>query len=496
MITRESIKAVIAQRLAAHGSLDAWARLNGFEPAAHHRLINSHLEAVDRGDIRKLMILLPPGSAKSTYASVLFPPWYLNRASGRTVLACSYAYTLIENFARRARNLVEQNSTKSKNLSYALRADARAAGDWETTNGGRYFCAGVGAGIAGHRADIGIIDDPIGSREDADSDSQRQKAWDWYLFDFKPRLKPNAAQVIIMTPWHVDDLRGRLLNSSESEGWHTLRVPFFCDSADDPLGRSIGDMLWPEWFKPEMFSKDARVANALYQCSPVAECGNFFDRDSIRPYQRDELPPERELSIFVASDHALGTKEHNDFTCMVPCGVDADGTIWVLPDIVWSKMDTKVAVDRMFEMIKRRAPIYWWAGKDHIESSIGPFLRDRMRNEHVWSCLVPVAPGRRDKRSRAQSINGLMREGRVRFPTFATWWPQAHAELMAFDAGVHDDFVDCLALLGLGISSMRRGSRVVPAPQRSLFGGRLTYARVLETDEHERRRQRQALYTY
>lgn len=494
MATKEEARNILARRLEATKSLDAWARLNDFEPARHHSLINAYLERVERGEIKKLMIFLPPGSAKSTYASVLFPPWYLNRKAGRTILACSYSYTLIETFARRARNIVELNSKHHKNLCYVLSPDVRAAGDWETTNRGRYFCAGVGAGIAGHRADLGLIDDPVGSREDADSDLQRQKTWDWYLFDFKPRLKPGAAQVLIMTRWHVDDLAGRLLDpaNNEHEGWVILRIPFFADEENDILGRAKGELLWPEWFKPEQFSSDARVANALYQCTPVAESGNFFDVNTFNPYSRDELPRESELSIYVASDHALGLKEANDFTCIIPCGVDADGVVWILPDVFWSRVDTKIAVDEMFRVIERRKPIYWWAGKDHIESSIGPFIKHRMREESVFSCLVSVPPGRRDKRSRAQSINGLMRAGKVRFPVFAPWWPAAYKELASFDAGVHDDFVDALAILGQEICSMRKHQRTVTPKLEPIFGRPLTYDWLKRNDtitfERERRR--------
>ena len=466
-ISLQDAAALLLERKKVLSSLDAWARANDFEPAPHHKLINENLEAVERGEIKKLMLFLPPGSAKSTYASVLFPPWFLARKVGRTILACSYSYTLVESFGKRCRNIIE---THHKDLNISLKSDSRAAGEWETTNCGRYFCAGVGAGISGHRADLGVIDDPVGSREDADSEVYREKLWQWYLADFKPRLKPHAPQVLIMTRWHEDDLAGRLLDpkNNEHNGWHVVSLPFYAKE-NDALGRQPGERLWATWFTDEMFSSDARTANSLYQCSPVADGGNFFSKETFLPYSLGELPNLSELSIYCASDHALSKLETGNSTVHIPAGVDAEGTLWILPDVFWAKVDGLEQVEAMFDLIQRREPIFWWAGADHIEKAIGPFLKLKMWEEGVFASLVSVPPGRRDKRSRAQAIKGMCDAGRVRFPKFARWWPDAERQLLAFDAGTEDDFVDAFAVLGQGLMSMRRGKKTAaPKPDLSL----------------------------
>ena len=253
----------------ARRSMAAWSELNGFVPAKHHHLIISELEAVTRGDCKRLMMLVPPGSAKSTYSSVLFPPWYLAQKADATILACSYAKDLAMTFGRRCRNLVDLHSPI---LKYELKSDTKAADEWETSNGGRYFCSGVGSGIAGHRADLAFIDDYLGSQEDADSKTIRDKHWLWYWNDFWPRLKPEAAQVIIANRRHEDDLVGRLMQS-EGARWKVIRLPMLAE-ADDPLGRSPGERLWPEWFTDEMVTTARRVPRTwagLYQQRPAPE---------------------------------------------------------------------------------------------------------------------------------------------------------------------------------------------------------------------------------
>src|SRR6202166_2951247 len=182
----------------------------GIVPAQHHRLLIEHLEALERGDILKLMVWMPPASAKSTYTSILFPPWYMGRNPKEPVLGVSNTTELAERFSRRARNLTAGALYRNV-FGFGCSEDTQAAGSWENERGGEFFAAGIGSAIAGRRAKLGLIDDPIKSREEADAERTRQKHWDWYLNDFLPRLLPNASQCIIQTRWHEDDLSGRIL---------------------------------------------------------------------------------------------------------------------------------------------------------------------------------------------------------------------------------------------------------------------------------------------
>lgn len=166
-------------------------------PARHHRLLLDKLEAVERGDILRLMIFMPPGSAKSTYASILFPPWYLGRNPEKSVIGASHAGELAERFGRRVRNVVGSEPFK-RVFGFGLSGDNAAAGRWETERGGEYYAVGVDASVTGRRADLGIIDDPVKGRAEADSDTIRNRTWDWYKADFWPRLKPGGRIVLIM----------------------------------------------------------------------------------------------------------------------------------------------------------------------------------------------------------------------------------------------------------------------------------------------------------
>lgn len=436
----------LLERRAIRNDLNKWAEHCGFAPALHHRVINRELEAVERGENKYLIICTPPGSAKSTYTSKLFPPIFIGRRSGRSILATSYSKDLVVGFGRWCRNIIEQQSTV---LGYSLNQDSRAADDWETSNGGHYFCAGVGAGIAGHRADLGLIDDPIGSEEEAQSKLQRDKVYDWYVNDFVPRLKPNAGRVIIANRRHEDDLVGRIL-AKEPGRWRVIKFPRVAVEDNDLLGRKVGDRLWPEWFTQEQ--TDEAMANprasGLEQQEPSPDSGDFFKADWLREYTIDDLAKvEDELLIYASSDHTVSKKQDADLTCIGAFGVDRKKNIYILPDIIWKRMDTKEAVDSMIALAKRRRPLAWAAEGAHIEKAIGPFLREEMNLHGVYFSIEELSSSK-DKRTKAQSIQGRMATGKVFFPAFASWWPAARREVLMFDNGKNDDFVDFLANIG------------------------------------------------
>ena len=158
----------------------------------------------------RLMVCLPPGAGRVTYVSMVFPAWFLGRNPKKSIIAASHTQELAERFGRRVRNIYASPAHRNV-FGVSVAADSGAAGRWETEQGGEYFATGVGGSVAGRRADLGIIDDPVRSREDADSDLRRERVWEWYINDFVPRLKPGAGQIVVSTRWHEDDLAGRLL---------------------------------------------------------------------------------------------------------------------------------------------------------------------------------------------------------------------------------------------------------------------------------------------
>lgn len=451
----------------------SWCQLIGHQPAKHHDLIIQKCQEVTESPTPRYVILLfPPGSAKSTYTSSDFPPWYLGKRPGSCILACSYAATLAESFGRRGRNYVDQYSTE---LGYALKSDSKAAGEWETTNGGRYFCAGVGTGIAGHRADLGLIDDPLGSQEDADSKLMRDKQWEWFLGDFWPRLKPNASIIIIANRRHEDDLIGRLIDPANASfspippsKWEVLRIPFFAEEGD-PLGRQIGERLWPEWFTEDMAEGvrllPARTRSGLYDQNPAPEEGDYFKREWLIGYTRDDydkLMQEESLRVYGAADFAVSEEKDANRTCIGGGALSSNRLLYILPDLFWKIAGPKEVIAAYTSFLERRSPQTFVAEKGHISKAWGPFFEESMLDQGIYAYIKEVTPSRA-KDVRARSFQGLCAMGRVRFPKFCSWWSAAEHEMLTFPGGKTDDFVDFLAHLGMEVSLMLR-STVIQKP--------------------------------
>lgn len=410
----------------------------------HHKLLLSRLEAVERGEVTRLMVLMPPGSAKSTYASTLFPAWYMARHPTHAVIAASHTAELAERFGRRVRNIVAEHS---ETLGIALSPDNQAAGRWETTQQGEYFAAGILGPITGRRADLVIIDDPVKSRVEADSETVSERVWEWWKSDLSTRLKPGARVVLIMTRWSEHDLGGRLLDDMRAGGdeWEVLRLPMEAEFGD-PLGRVIGEPLWPEWFTDGMrrtAKRDARTWSALYQQSPAPETGSYFLKDWLHPVA--SMPPRESMKIYGGSDYAV-TSDGGDYTVHAVVGVDSDGKLWLL-DIWRGQAASDVWVEAFCDLVRQWKPIGWAEEQGQIRAGIGPFLTKRQRERSAYVARHDF-PTRGDKAVRAQSIRGRMAVDGLRIPEGAEWRTDFENELMSFPVGKHDDQVDALGLVG------------------------------------------------
>jgi len=200
-IDHEAIDCVLAQK-----SLDDYARkLLEFEPARHHRFLNKNLEKVESGEINRMMVFMPPGYAKSSYASVAFPGWFLGRNPTKSIICASHAKDLAEGFSRKVRNWV---GTKEyfQIFPIELAKDSKSVSRWqiifendenEKKRGAEYYAVGVESSVTGKRGDGAIIDDPVKGMKEALSDVVKKATWEWYLSDLRTRLKPNAFIIII-----------------------------------------------------------------------------------------------------------------------------------------------------------------------------------------------------------------------------------------------------------------------------------------------------------
>lgn len=447
------VKAAIElqRRRAIRGSLTEWCTEAlapvGLAPALHHRLLIRELEAVARGEINRLMVLMPPGSAKSTYASDLFPAWFLAQRPNLRIIGASNTADLAGSFSRRVRGRIREHSSL---LGYGLGREAEEL--WSTTNGGEYRAAGVGGVITGLRADLGLIDDPVKGRQEADSEVVQQRVWDWYWGDFYTRLKPGAAQVLIMTRWSEGDLGGRL-EEAEGDKWRIIRLPAIAE-AGDMLGRKPGEFLWGDddygfgaKLRDDFISLSnagrARDWSALYQQRPSPESGDYFKREWIRPVAK--MPPRDHLRVYMGSDYAV-TADGGDYTVHVVMGLDLDGRLWLL-DLWRGQASSDVWVEAFCDLVKQWQPIGAAEETGQIRAGIGPFLDRRMRERKAYVARKQF-PTRGDKSVRAQSIRGRMALEGLHIPADAEWRADLEAEMMAFPAGKHDDQVDALGLVG------------------------------------------------
>lgn len=229
------------------------------------------------------MINMPPRHGKSELASRRFPAWYLGQQPGKSIIAASYNSDLATDFGRQVRNILDSQEHAAL-FGAQLADDNRAANRWSTTAGGHYVAAGVGTAITGRGADILLIDDPLKDREEADSELQRGKVWDWYTSTAYTRLAPGGRIIVIQTRWHEDDLSGRLLTEQERGGdkWDVLQLAAI---------NQHGEPLWPEFYPLPVLERyrsvlPARDWSALYQQTPTPDEGDYFKREWFRYYKR------------------------------------------------------------------------------------------------------------------------------------------------------------------------------------------------------------------
>lgn len=449
----------------ARADLNAFARhVTDHIPATHHRFMNARLMAVARGEIKRLMLLCPPGSAKSTYASLLFPAWYLGNNPTHNVIAASHTTSFAESWGRKVRNLF---GSPDWPFHVKLASDSQAAGYWSTSQGGEYYAVGVGAAVTGRRGDCIICDDPLKGREDAESEVVREKLWDWWRADLHTRLKPTGAIVLIQTRWHADDLAGRILGTDydgrsgridgqDGERWHVVSLPALAE-ANDPLGRTPGEALWPNWYSKEYLLAERHLQgeynwSSLYQQRPSPAKGGFFQRDWFQFY--DIAPNVSSLRIYGASDYAVSAGR-GDHTVHMIVGVDRDDNLYVL-DLWRGQVDAAAAVDQWADMVSKWRPTRWYEDKASFEKTLAPFLDARQRELGIY-CHREALACSQNKEQRAGAIAGRASQRKVFLPSRKPWVHDLLSELLVFPNGKWDD--QCLAPETL--ITMADGSRKV-----------------------------------
>lgn len=463
------------------------------EPQLHHRYLIAKLQDVADGYINRLMVFMPPGSAKSTYASVLYPPWYLGRHEDGKVITASYGQKLSRRFGKKARNILYSDEYRAI-FGYGLSGGNAAKDEWETEVGGEYTATSVDGSVTGRRAGVIIIDDPIKGRKEADSEVTRETCWEWYRTDMRSRLLPGGAIVIIQTRWHEDDLSGRILPedydgksgriaAKDGEIWEVVCLRAEAEE-NDPLGRKPGQILWPEWFSKEQFdqeriSQGPRNWNALYQQRPAPEEGDYFKSEWLRYY--DEQPAN--MQIYGASDYAV-TADGGDYTVHMVFGIDPNDDIYLL-DLFRAQTTSDVWVEQFIELVQKWKPLEWAEEMGQIEKGVGPFIEKRQREEQAY-CYRRGFSSATDKPTRAQAIRGRMAQGKVYFPKNAPWTAKLVSELLIFPAGANDDQVDVLSLIGRMLADMSKGT-VPKKPEKAKFEMDMTIQEMIDARTRKRK---------
>lgn len=453
------------RRRAIRRSLTEYARHKGFEPAAHHRLIIREIEDFLDSDDEVLLLFAPPGSAKSTYVSQLFPPHYLARYPGNSILAATHSVEFAQRWGRKCRNDI---ASDGHILGIALSGDSTAADRWALETGGEYYGVGAGVGISGFRADLGLADDLFGSREDAYSETVRKKRWDWYTDDFSARLKPHAKRILMNTRWHPEDVAGRILQQIESghvKG-RVVSLPAIAE-AGDRLGRAIGEPLWaddPSWDYPSYLkSRKAEISPlmwaALFQQRPAPEEGSFFQRAWFKRYAIAQKPAA--LHIYGTSDYAV-TEDGGDFTVHRVWGVDQSGSLWLLDG--WRGQTTSDRwIETQCDMVTKWKPLAWFGEAGVIAKAIEPMLRRRLI-ERKLGCRLEWLPSINDKPTRARGYQARAAMGKVNLP-MGELGDMDLDEYLRFPAGKNDDCVDCGSLIGRALDETHPA--IVPHKENS-----------------------------
>ena len=409
-----------------------------FIAGTHHKIIADKLERVARGELKRLIVNMPPRHTKSEFASFLFPAWMVGRNPAMKIIQATHTTELAVNFGRKVKNLLERDDYLEIFPDAKLSSDSKASGRWDTARGGMYYAVGVGSNLAGRGADLCIIDDPH-SEQTAMSTTGFDDAWDWYTGGPRQRLQPGGSIILVMTRWHEKDLTGQLVRSMArdplADQWEVVEFPMELPS---------GEPVWPEyWSMEDLTAVKASIPpskwNAQYQQNPTGEENSILKREWWKVWEKDSVP---QLEYVIQSyDTAFSKKESADYSAITTWGVfypneGGSGPNLILLDSKKGRWDFPELKEVAYEAYK-----FWDPETVIIEAKAsGMPLTHELRNMGIP--VVNFTPSRgNDKLSRVHSIAPLLESGMVWVPD-ASWAEELVEECAAFPNGEHDDLVD------------------------------------------------------
>ncbi len=416
----EDIAPMLRERLLGY----AMATWHGYRPADHHRVIAAKLEAVERGEIQRLMIFMPPRHGKTALASEYFPAWYLGRNAERQIIHTTYAQEFADDLGMKVRNQLMDPLYQEIFPGVELDMTSRAASRFNTSNGGVYRAVGAGGPITGRGAHLLLIDDPVKGREDADSETMRRRLKDWYSSVAYTRLMPGGAVVIIQTRWHQDDLSGWLLKEHSHENWEVLSLPAI---------NARGEALWPESYPIERLRAIRKAVGerdwaALYQQSPTVDGGNILKKQWWRVWPAKQPLPVCD-HVFLSWDTAYSDK---DFKANSHSAATAWGVFWhekeqrnalILLKTWNGQVDYPKLRKQAREMDKELEPDCHLIEKKASGQSL---IQDMRR---IPGVRVRSYQPDKDKVTRAYSVQAMLESGQVWVPDRR--WAESFVEMVS-----------------------------------------------------------------
>ena len=415
-----------------------------FIEGEHHKIMADAFERVANGELKRLIINMPPRHTKSEFASYLFPAWFLGKYPEKKIIQTAHTAELAVGFGRKVRNLISNDDYQKVFKGVELSSDSKAAGRWNTNKGGDYFAIGVGGAVTGKGADVLVIDDPHSEQEAAVGQYNTDvydKVYEWYTSGPRQRLQPGGAIIIVMTRWSKRDLTGQIIkNSIQKEGaseWEVIELPAILPS---------GKALWPGfWKQEELESLKAELPvskwNAQYQQNPTSEEGALIKREWWQEWDQSQMP---ECEAIIQSwDTAFLKTQRADYSACTTWGIfnwpDEDGqTIpnLILLDSFKEKLE--------FPDLKRAAYDKYWEWEPDqmiIEAkAAGSPLIFELRAMGIP--VTEFTPSRgQDKIARVNAVTDLFASGVVWCPP-TRWAEEVVEECASFPSGDHDDLVD------------------------------------------------------
>jgi predicted phage terminase large subunit-like protein len=407
-----------------------------FIEGSHHKIMSEKFNKVATGDLKRIVINMAPRHTKSEFASYLLPSWMIGKNPKLKIIQATHTTELAVRFGRKAKNLIDSQEYQ-KIFQTKLREDSKAAGRWETNEGGEYFAAGVGGSITGRGADLLIIDDPH-SEQDALNTNALERTWEWYTSGPRQRLQPGGIIVVVMTRWNTKDLTGKLINAqkeSKADQWEVIEFPAILPN-DKPL--------WPEYWKlEELEGVKAGLPigkwNAQYQQNPTAEEGSIIKREWWQLWDKD-LPSL--YHVIQSYDTAFLKKETADYSAITTWGVfyptEDSGPNLILLDVVKDRFEfpelRRVALEQYN---------YWKPESVIVEGKAsGMPLTFELRKQGIP--VINYTPSRgNDKHARVNAVAPLFESGQI-WATDDKFSEEVIEECAAFPYGDHDDLVDSM----------------------------------------------------